>query len=40
MPAAPDTIPAGMEHAEHEKEDQKLPAVPTHNPLGMLYEIL
>jgi hypothetical protein len=32
MPAVPDAVPAGMEHREGEEE---LPAVPSHNPLGM-----
>jgi hypothetical protein len=34
MPNVPNTVPAGMEHAEQNKQDEDLPAVPTHDPLG------
>ncbi|CAM0135031.1 Vacuolar protein sorting-associated protein 20 [Umbelopsis sp. WA50703] len=33
MPNVPNTVPAGMEHAEQNKQDEDLPAVPTHDPL-------
>jgi hypothetical protein len=36
MPVVPDTVPVGMEHAEGTIEDEALPAVPSHNPLGKL----
>ncbi|KAG2186034.1 hypothetical protein INT43_002472, partial [Umbelopsis isabellina] len=33
MPNVPNTAPAGMEHVEKDKEDEELPAVPSHDPL-------
>ncbi|KAJ2962955.1 hypothetical protein NQZ79_g1924 [Umbelopsis isabellina] len=34
MPNVPNTIPTGMNNAEQHKEDEELPAVPSHDPLG------
>jgi hypothetical protein len=38
MPAVPDTVPAGMEHKEEEEEE--LPAVPNHDPLGKYIRVV